>query len=145
MRYDSRHTFRVEDSVDEYQYVPWGSEMYSFAYAMHLGPAITVAPLTPLENVQAAHLRLQAYFTIGYRIGLFWMRGNERVSGSSKILWGHGLTTNWGLRISWRNIGLGYEVIHGNYTIKSAEKKIYGNEKFKFSETSKRVTLSYIW
>lgn len=169
MRYDSRHTYQTDNNVNKYQYLPWGSELYSFAYAMHLGPSITVAPLTPLENIPAAHLRLQGYFTIGYRISLLWMQADaeqdlnylaqnkgdetdsfekdkfERVSESAKILWGHGLATCWGLRVNWKNIGLGFEMIKGDYTIKSADTKIFGKENFKFNETSKRITLSYIW
>lgn len=171
--FDSRLIDEENPGEDgDIHYMPWGSEMYTFAYGMHLGPSITLAPFTKLNSPGLAHIRLQTYFTLGYRASLMWMRGDDaqdlnyienhesdawkkkmgdnyfaykEVNGSSKISWAHGLVTTWGIRLNWKGIGFGYEITKGDYDFKSAEKKIYGSRKFKFSESSKRISLSYIW
>ncbi len=175
MRFDSRKTFKEDNEDDDItnyygkrHYVPWGSEMYTFAYGMHLGPSITLAPFAKLRNPGVAHIRLHAYINVGYRASLMWLKsddqqdlnfldkknGNkngfdktlyETVSNSSKLSWGHGLVTTWGIRLSWKGIGIGYEVTNGDYDFKFIEKEVFGSEKFKFSETSQRISLSYIW
>lgn len=172
--FDSRLTDKTNTSKnDEIHYMPWGSEMYTFAYGMHLGPSITLAPFTKLNSPGLAHICLQTYFTLGYRASMMWMRGDDEqdwnyienheswkntsgtnseaknyfteVSRSSKLSWAHGLVTTWGIRLSWKGIGFGYEITKGDYDFKSTEKKIYGSSKFKFSESSKRVSLSYVF
>lgn len=167
MRFDSSKTFKVENEnnysgFDELHYMPWGSEMYTFAYGIHLGPSVTVAPFAKLKSPGAAHIRLHTYFTVGYRASFMWMKGDneqdvnpremvsernsfETVSNSNKLSWAHGLVTTWGIRLSWKGIAVGYELINGGYNFKSLEKDIYGSDKFKFSENSQRISISYVW
>lgn len=171
LRYDSRAIYEEEvddgpySNKEEYHYMPWGSEMYTFAYGIHLGPSISLAPFAKLKSQGAAHIRLQAYFTVGYRASFLWMRADNKqdlnyldrgtasyvsadydaVKNSSKLSWAHGLVTTWGIRLSWKGIGLGYEVTNGGYKYQSIEKNIYGSHKSKFTETSQRISLSYIW
>ena len=59
--------------------------------------------------------------------------------------WGHGMTTSWGIRLNWKGIGIGYEVISGDLNFKSIETKIYGSKKSKFSQSTKRLSLTYVW
>ncbi len=170
--YDSNATFTYKDDDDDddtktASYMPWGSEMYTFAYGVKLGPSITVAPFARMRNRGLAHIRLQGYFNMGYRGGLLWLRANEKddanyenrnistntsatqayenVNNSIKLNWGHGLTTSWGIRLNWKAIGVGYEVIRGNLDFKSVESNVFGSGKTKFSETNKRICISYIW
>lgn len=176
--FDSRLTFEEGKKnnsstsiyTDKKHYMPWGSDMYTFSYGMHLGPSVTLAPFAKQRNPGLAHIRLQTYFTLGYRASLMWLQEAdendlnyienkdnsnwnrsseqkyfENVSNSSKLLWSHGLVTNWGIRLNWKGIGLGYEIASGSYKYKSTEKKIFGKAKYKFSEKSHRISLSYIW
>lgn len=174
--FDSRMVFTEGEDEDNYynsnerHYMPWGSDMYSFAYGMHIGPSITLAPFTKLNSPGLAHIRLQTYFTVGYRGSIMWLQGHDscdqnfldnkddkrnwedneqeqfvKVSNSNKLSWAHGLVTTWGIRLNWKGLGFGYEIVKGDYDYKSFEKKVYGEGKFKFSESSQRITLSYIW
>lgn len=170
MQYDSRLTYEGNNKDDnssnnnDYHYYPWGSEMYNFSYAMHLGPSITLAPFTRLNNANAAFIRLQGYFTVGYRASLLWVKGdaeqdvnNEHQEGtydqedfktvdkSGKLSIGHGVVTNWGIRFSWKRIGIGYEKTKGNYKYQPLDKSTYGSRKHKFTDNSRRITISYIW
>lgn len=165
--YNSNITFKEDNN--EYHYTPWGTEMYSFVYGIKLGPAITIAPFTHTRSRGLAHIRLMGYFNIGYRAGILWLKGNHKfdkndqsqnqnnnslsnevtnfntVNNSIKLNWGHGLTTSWGIRLNWKKIGIGYEVINGDLNFKSVEKNIYGSKKTKFSQSTKRISLTYVW
>lgn len=172
MRFNSNLTFTDENaksdnsysSADKTRYyMPWGSEMYTFAYGVHLGPSIIVAPFTKLSNPGLAHIRLQTYFTVGYRASLMWMRADSnndvnqpdsdkvssnnftKVDDSNKLSFGHGFVTTWGIRLNWKGIALGYEIVNGNYSFKSFETNIYGSQNYKFSESSQRISLIYTW
>ena len=161
----------IVDTVGGYNYTPWGTEMYSFAYGIKLGPAITIAPFTHTRSRGLAHIRLLGYFNIGYRAGLLWLRGKDdydanqpsgntnqpsgndyaastrfdRVSNSIMLNWGHGLTTSWGIRLNWKWLGIGYEVINGDLDFRSVVNDIYGKKVSKFSQSTKRLSLSIVW
>lgn len=136
-------------------YMPWGLQMYNFTYGMNLGPSIGVAPFARFKNPQLAHLRLHLYFNVGYRASLLLMKGNddkdaaqprdEKVKESSKLQWGHGFYTMFGLRMSWKGIGIGYELVNGSQKYKSVETEIYGSGTNKLKEAAHRIVLSYIW
>lgn len=174
MSYNSNETYPDENVKDDNSYnsnnerhhMPWGSEMYTFAYGVHVGPSITFAPFTKLNNPGLAHIRLQTYFTVGYRVSLLWMNTDSSkdvnqptndysninemenfttVDNSNKLSFGHGFVTTWGIRLNWKGICVGYEIVNGNYSFKSLESKIYGSQKYKFSENSQRISLTYTW
>lgn len=136
-------------------YIPWGLQMYNFTYGMNLGPSIGIAPFARFKNPQLAHLRLHLYFNVGYRASLLLMKGNddkdaaqlrdEKVKESSKLQWGHGFYTMFGVRMSWKGIGIGYELVNGSQNYKSVETEIYGSATNKLKESSHRIVLSYIW
>lgn len=136
-------------------YIPWGLQMYNFTYGMNLGPSIGIAPFARFKNPQLAHLRLHLYFNVGYRASLLLMKGNddkdaaqlrdEKVKESSKLQWGHGFYTMFGVRMSWKGIGIGYELVNGSQNYKSVETEIYGSATNKLKEASHRIVLSYIW
>lgn len=154
-----------DDKKEEFQYLPWGSEMYTFSYGMNLGPSITVAPFARCKSAGLAHIRLQAYFTVGYRASLMWMNADkkrdlniqnnktspinksyfETMENSTKLSWGHGMTTIWGLRLNWKGIAVGFEKVAGTQKYQSVEDGIYGPRKYEFSETSTRFSLIYMW
>lgn len=148
-----------DDTKNEYYYMPFGSEMYNLSYGLHIGPSITIAPFTHLKSRGLANIRLQGYFTIGYRAAFSILTNNEdmdvntdrdsedfeKVNDVIKCNWATGLTTAWGLRFNWKRIGISYEVVKGDLKYKSFSTKIFGKNKYNFSETSKRISLVYLW
>ena len=145
----------IDGKIRNPHYIPWGLQMYNFTYGMNLGPSIGIAPFARFKNPQLAHLRLHLYFNVGYRASLLLMKGNddkdaaqphdEKVKESSKLQWGHGFYTMFGVRMSWKGIGIGYELVNGNQNYKSVETEIYGSATNKLKESSHRIVLSYIW
>ena len=148
-------TENIDGKIRNPHYIPWGLQMYNFTYGMNLGPSIGIAPFARFKNPQLAHLRLHLYFNVGYRASLLLMKGNddkdaaqprdEKVKESSKLQWGHGFYTMFGLRMSWKGIGIGYEMVNGSQKYKSVETEIYGSDTNKLKEASHRIVLSYIW
>lgn len=148
-------TENIDGKIRNPHYIPWGLQMYNFTYGMNLGPSIGIAPFARFKNPQLAHLRLHLYFNVGYRASLLLMKGNddkdaaqprdEKVKESSKLQWGHGFYTMFGLRMSWKGIGIGYEMVNGSQKYKSVETEIYGSDTNKLKESSHRIVLSYIW
>lgn len=146
---------KIDGNNRNLHYMPWGLQMYNFTYGMNLGPSIGVAPFARFRNPQLAHLRLHLYFNVGYRASLLLMKGNddkdaaqpsdEKVKESSKLQWGHGFYTMFGVRMSWKGIGIGYELVNGSQNYKSVETEIYGSATNKLKESSHRIVLSYIW
>ena len=153
-----------EGNKNDYYYMPFGSEMYNLSYGLHIGPSITIAPFTHLNSRGAANIRLQGYFTVGYRAAFSILTNNEKndvnfanrntasikedfekVNDVIKCNWAAGLTTAWGIRFNWKRIGIGYEVVKGDLKYKSFSHKIFGKRKYNFSETSKRISLIYLW
>lgn len=145
----------IDGKIRNPHYIPWGLQMYNFTYGMNLGPSIGIAPFARFKNPQLAHLRLHLYFNVGYRASLLLMKGNddkdaaqphdEKVKESSKLQWGHGFYTMFGVRMSWKGIGIGYELVNGSQNYKSVETEIYGSATNKLKESSHRIVLSYIW
>lgn len=148
-------TENIDGKIRNPHYIPWGLQMYNFTYGMNLGPSIGIAPFARFKNPQLAHLRLHLYFNVGYRASLLLMKGNddkdaaqlrdEKVKESSKLQWGHGFYTMFGVRMSWKGIGIGYELVNGSQNYKSVETEIYGSATNKLKESSHRIVLSYIW
>ena len=152
------------NNKNEYYYIPFGSEMYNLHYGLHIGPSVTIAPFTHMKSRGLANIRLQGYFTVGYRAAFSILTNNEKmdvnyakrddagfkedfekVNDVIKCNWATGLTTTWGLRFNWKRIGIGYEVVKGDLKYKSFSSKIFGKNKYNFSETSKRISLVYLW
>lgn len=166
-KYDSyitREEKNEDEQVASYHYLPWGSEMYTFSFGMNIGPSIIIAPFARLNSPGLAHIRIQGYFTVGYRGSLMLMSGDdkmdvrypdrnkypysqsfERVSDSNKLSWSHGLTTAWGIRLNWKGIAVGFEMINAKHNLSPVETKIYGHPKYKFTESSMRLSLIYTW
>ena len=162
------------DTKNLIYYSPWGLEMYDISYGIHIGPSITLAPFTALKSKGLAHLRLQAYFALGYRFDIMFRSSDkdkdvndpeaeagdindpayngtaaqtayDKVNSSSLITWAHGLYTQFGFRINWKFNGISYEITKGDWKHKSVETKIFGSQKEKFNATSSRIGLTFFW
>lgn len=155
--YDSKATWKEKDDGKEYNrsYIPWCLEKYKADFGMAVGPSITLAPFTPLKSNKGLHfLKLNVYYHIGYHASLLWMKGDDKhdagasssssgnnKSGDLKMNWGHGLTNTFGLMLSWKTIGLGWETKSTNVSYKSVTPSTYGHESYKFGTNSSRIYL----
>lgn len=147
-------------TTSQYYFQPWGQEMYEFSYAMSIGPSITIAPLSAVNNSALSNIRLQAYYTFGYHLSLLWLQYDEEmdvamnsskydydndISNSSLFNWGHGMVTTFGLRFNWKNIGVTYEMVKGKCKYKSIETKVFGSGKTEFSTSTNRIGITFLW
>lgn len=149
-------------STTDYYYTPWCYEKYEANYGMSLGPSITVAPFTYLNVPQLHFLKLNIYYHIGYHVSLLWMQNDkkkdfnysssstadynkanfEKVDNALKMDWGHGLSTAFGFSLTWKSIGVGYEIRSGKFDYKAMQSDVFGKKKNKFDATTSRVYLS---
>ena len=143
-------------SYSRYYYQPWGQEMYEFSYALSIGPSITIAPLSTVNNSALSNIRLQAYYTFGYRFSVLWLQDDEEmdvagnnddspIANSSLFNWGHGFVTTLGIRLNWKNIGVTYEMVKGTNKYKSFETKVFGSGKTEFSTSTNRIGITFLW
>ena len=136
-------------------YLPWGADKYDLTYGMSLGPSITVTPFTPLNNRGLDFIKLNVYYHIGYNVGLLLMdyknadktnnnNNKDKSSGLSfdYLNWGHGLSSSFGLSISWKSIGIGWETRTTDLKYKPISTGDYGDFETKLRNTSSRIYLS---
>lgn len=136
-----------------YNYVPWNYEKYEFNYGMTLGPSLTIAPFT-YTNIKALHfIKVNAYYHIGYHVSLLLMKNSDRgdmaerganknkVANSAKLEFGHGLIQSFGFNVSWKSIGVGYEVRTGGLKYLSIDSENFGKTQYKFDALTSRVYL----
>ena len=79
-KYDSNnktHEYTKDDETDFYYYLPWALKKYEFNYGMSIGPSVTVAPFTMLDNRSLHYVKLNLYYHIGYNASLLLMK-NEK-------------------------------------------------------------------
>lgn len=140
-----------------YYYIPWNLEKYEVSYGMTLGPSITVAPFTHIKNKNGLHfLKLNMYFHIGYQASMLWIVGNDdadinqdldddffTVSNALKMNWGHGLLTSFGVSLTWKTIGIGYEHRVAHNKFKPADTTNFGSETHKFKTSTDRIYISF--
>lgn len=150
-----------DNKISERSYIPWCLEKYKADFGMAVGPSITLAPFTPIKSSQGIHfLKLNIYYHIGYHVSLLWMKdddkrdaGADKSSSSSnyfstssddnnlKMNFGHGLTNTFGMMLSWKSIGLGWEIRSNNISYQSVTPSAYGHQDYKFGTKSNRVYL----
>lgn len=145
-------------STTSVHYIPWNLEKYEGSYGMTLGPSITVAPFTHIKNKNGLHfLKFNMYFHIGYQASILFMSGNDDVdmntdrksndfkvvSEALKMNWGHGLLTSFGLSLTWKAIGVGYEHRVAQNKFKSASTTEFGSDTYKFKTATDRIYLSF--
>ena len=156
--YDSRQ--RVVNGVNDYHYyTPWNLEKYEFNYGMSLGPSITIAPFTSVSQKNMHYLKLQFYYHIGYHVSFLYMPNDkdadmndavqtdidykykQEMGDNFKMDWGHGLINSFGLNISWKFIGVGYEYRTAKVKYKATNTGQFGDDKYEFSNSTSRIYL----
>lgn len=138
-----------------YEYLPWGADKYDATYGMSLGPSITIAPFTPLRIKGLDFIKLNVYYHIGYNVGLLLMDENSESHSSALgnndnnsglsfdyLSWGHGLSTSFGLSLSWKSIGIGWETRSANLKYKPISTGEYGDFETKLKNSSSRIYLT---
>lgn len=158
--YDSKAAYYKQgDSAGgkEYHYTPWNMEKYEVSYSMTLGPSLTVAPFNGASERGFHYLKFNLYFHVGYQISALFMKFNENkdsnrladmtrfddVNNAFIADWGHGLTTSFGLNLSWKAIGIGYEHRSGKLKYKSFATSVFSDDKFEFKSSVNRIYLQY--
>lgn len=148
------HVDPDEGTTSEYNYIPWNMEKYEFNYNMELGPSITIAPFTLINNRALNFLKLNLYYHWGYELSLINI-GNDKkldvntdknihfkeMNGSSKQTWGSGMTGTFGFSVNWRTIGLGWETRSSSIKYQSLQKELFGSFKYKFKDKTNRIYL----
>ena len=145
-------------TADDKFYTPWNLEKYEFNYGMALGPSLSVAPFTS-SNSRAAHfLKFNMWFHIGYHVSLLNIKSDSKADANNdgggkgnfekmrddvKLDLGHGLITSFGLSLTWKAIGLGYEYRSAGLKYKSLNSDLYGDDKYKYSASTSRVFLQF--
>lgn len=159
--YDSRSILNYDGK--EYYYTPWNLEKYDLNYGMSVGPSISIAPFTSTNVSALHHIKLNAFFHVGYHVSLLYMLNDEKadmnqgddptdpiaveryekMKDNLKLDLGHGLITSFGFSVTWKFIGLGYEHRSGSLEYKSLSKNDFGNEKYKFKSSTNRVFIQF--
>lgn len=162
--YDSRNKIEIKEGykTDSYFYFPWNMEKYEFNFGMSLGPSLTLAPFTSSNSRGMHYLKFNFYYHIGYHISLLYIpndadadlndatdksssdyKNKEDMADNLKMQWGHGLINSFGLNISWKAIGVGYEYRSAKLKYKSMNKSSYGSDKYDFNSSTNRVYLQF--
>jgi hypothetical protein len=156
--YDSRQ--RVEKGYNDYHYyTPWNLEKYEFNYGMSIGPSITIAPFTSVNQRNLHYLKFQFYYHIGYHVSFLYMPNDkdadmndagpadteykykQEMGDNFKMDWGHGLINSFGVNMSWKFIGVGYEYRTAKVKYKATNTGQFGDDKSDFSNTTSRIYL----
>lgn len=138
-----------DQNEDLFHYMPWEQEKYEGEFGMMLGPSLTIAPFIMSRSNALAHLRFQVYYHIGYRLSVALIRDKDNGHDENPdhyfsvfmCEWGHGVYSAFGINLSWKSIGFGYETNSGDIEYKSLSSSDFGDGKTKFKQTSNRVYL----
>lgn len=151
-KYDSSKTYTQtgDDGTSEDKvYTPWGLDKHEINYGMSLGPSLTIAPFGASRS-GARSLHLQGYFHVGYSGSVFLMKYDKTLDTSSPDpktgltgQWGIGLNTSWGVNLSFKAIGIGFEQRTAKFSYKSFDTETYGSAKTNFKQKETRIYLSY--
>ena len=151
--YDSNKKMYEGDKDKECYYTPWNLEKYEANYGMSIGPSLTLAPFTYI-NVPALHfLKFNVYYHIGYHVSVLYMLNDKKadvnqnesdgnyktMSDNLKLDLGHGIINSFGVNMSWKAIGIGYEHRTGKLKYQSLTTKDFGKDKYDFNSTTNRV------
>ena len=137
----------TQDSYNnEGDFLPWGADKYDLTYGMSLGPSITVAPFTMMNSTALHFIKLNAYFHVGYNLGILLMDHKDDADKKGLSLdypvWGHGKSLSFGLNLSWKYIGIGWETRATDLKYKALSPGDYGDSTYKFKNSSSRIYLS---
>lgn len=141
--------------------MPWCIEKYEASYGMNLGPSVTVAPFNYVAVQGLHYVKLNVYYHLGYHIAGMLLPDNEdadfnrkgqpgynsdshdEMKDKTKLAWGHGLTSTFGLSLSWKFIGLGYEHRTSTVRYKAIDTEFFGSDTQKFNSSISRFFIQF--
>lgn len=143
---DGYANFDSEKMTDNNDYpLPWLSQKYDLSFGMSIGPSVTIAPLILLNTSFLHYFKINAYYHIGYQAAILGMSDHKEGGKGSINLdyfnWGHGVMNSYGINLSWKMIGIGWEARSTSPKYKSID-SMFGNESYKFKSTSNRIYLT---
>lgn len=121
--------------------------------------SLTIAPFVSVSQKELHYLKFQLYYHIGYHVSFLYMPNDksadmndadpddeeykykQEMADNFKMDWGHGLINSFGLNVSWKFIGIGYEYRTANLKYKAINTGQYGDDKYEFSNSISRVYL----
>lgn len=154
----AENTLTDEDGDEKkYYYIPWNLQKYDFNYGMGVGPSITVAPFNSINARGLHYVKLNFYYHIGYHVSLLYMVNDkksdvnpdisseryDKMKDNLKLSLGHGLTHSFGVNLTWKFIGIGYEHRSAKLKYKSLNKSDFGDENYDFKAATNRFYLQF--
>jgi|GEM_PF-424969 len=160
--YDSRQkiTMTKDGSTKSYYYTPWNLEKYEGTYGMSLGPSVTIAPFNYVNNDGIHYMKLNVYYHVGYQVSVLYMpnkkeadanphteysetKNYDDMSTNLKLLWGHGFYTSFGMNLSWKVIGLGFETRTGKTRYQPLNTSDFGTTANNFNSSFTRFYIQF--
>ena len=153
--YNSSMQYPDTDGKTVY-YMPWSLPKYDASFGMAVGPSVTVAPFASANSEGAHFLHLQFYYHVGYRVSYLKIDNDSSLdknpakdthydvmADNQKSNLGHGLYSTFGVNLSWKSIGIGFEQSTGNYKYKPINSTEFGKDEVKFKSTTKRFFIQF--
>ena len=125
--------------------LPWHNEKWTLDYGMSLGPSLTMYPFTAIGKSGTDNIRLQAYFHVGYHVGMALIQKVQTYpkDESTQVTWGNGLFTSFGGNLTWDFIGVGCEVRRAlDYTFRPIGDS-FKTGNFKGKQMTTRIYLQF--
>lgn len=154
----SKQDLPDDDGVmTSYYYIPWNLQKYEANYGMGVGPSVTIAPFTSIDAPWAHYFKVNFYYHIGYHVSLLYMVNDkkadvnqntsseeyDKMKDNLKLSLGHGLTHTFGVNLTWKTIGLGYEHCSAKRKYKSLSTSDFGDEKYDFKAATNRFYIQF--
>lgn len=161
--YDSSVEYVQNDNGSSNSKFPWNMEKYEVSYTMGVGPSVSVAPFVPLHKRALDFIQLNMYFHVNYSASAIYSMNNDKYDASTpadddydlnnkkiamdkatKLEWGHGLGTSFGVSLSWKFIGVGFETNSVTRTYKPIGSEFESEKsKFKFKQSNLFLRINF--
>ena len=147
---------------DDKYLMPWNLKKYEAGYGMKLGPSISICPFNMVDVPGLHYLQLRFFYHIGYQLSVIFMTNDEAADANQMVdttkpewkrhkqmkdnmkgLWGHGLSHSFGLSISWKGIGIGYEHISAKNRYKPFSTGDFGKDTDKLTLSRNRFFIQF--
>lgn len=142
-------------------YTPWNLEKYKADFGMNIGPSVTFSPFTYVDIRPLHYIQLNIFYHIGYHASILYMKNDDKYDANQKgetdydkdlqeslgdhaaLDFGHGMTSSFGLSLSWKFIGIGFENRKSTLEYKSLSESDFGKDKYKFKSALNRIYLQF--
>lgn len=147
----------IRGNVSEYHYLPFDLEKFEGSYGLSVGPSVTILPFRYVGSNGLHFLKLNVYFRVGYQATILYMANEQladvnkdyssyeynAMSNNLKMAWGHGLMSNFGVSLTWKGIGVGYEHRVANNKFLPISTRDFGDRSYNFKTSTDRIFISF--